>query len=1139
VVLSLTGALAQAPKEKEAAAPSKPPWQRVLQGDDAKRVELLEKQVADLEKKGRFAQAIVPVREVLAIRSRAQGEDHWETINARIKEQTYVRVAGLPREVQSDLAAALRQKGEAEEHSESGRYAQAEPLFHKIWETHRRVLGEDHPDTARCYNDLASSIEGRGDYAEAERLYQKALAICRRALGEDHPDTARCYNDLASSIDSQGKFAEAERLYQQALTICRRALGEDHPHTVYCYNNLAYSLNGQGKYAEAESLLRRALGIRRRTLGEDHPDTALSYNNLAVNLGDQGKYAEAEPLLQKALAIRRGALGEDHPDTAESYNNLAVNLHAQRRYAEEEQGLRKALAICRLALGEDDRYTATAYRNLAANLDAQGKYVEAQSLCRKALATFQSRLGQNHPATAYTYGLLAANLDAQGKNTEAEPLYRTALAMCRSTLGEDHPNTAATYNNLASHLEHRGKTAEAEVVAIAAARSYEKARLRVSFRGLERADFASHRSPLPLVATILARRGNDQDAWWNWEAGMARGLLDDLTARHSRFLTPDERRRQDDLIGQLDRLDNEISAMAGAKNLQGGQLKRLDDLKGQRLELQGRIAEIEATLIQKYKAPAGAIYALDQIQARIPADAALVGWLDLETLPDAADPRGDHWACVVRRSGAPRWIRIVGTGPNQAWTKDDDRRPSQVGELLSADIAKPWQNSLAGMAAQRLSPLEAALAARGGLPAVRHLIVLPSPAMAGIPIEALLEARPPAAPRYLISYAPSGTLFAWLQERRRESKTIGERPRRLLALGDPVPPPADEPAPKPPDQGLLVQRVEPGSHAEQAGIRPGDVLLQYAGAKLATLDDLQKQVQAGAPTARTVGVAVWRDGKMLHLTLRPGPLGVVPNSQPAAVAILAKHEGDALLRRSRGAAFDRLPGSRREVQAIADIFDWREVYVGSDASEQTLESLRARDGLGAFTVIHLATHGKIDDRSPMNSRLLLSQDKLPDPTAAYSPDSPAYDGTLSAGEVMGLWRLDAELVTLSACRSGLGRESGGEGFVGFAQAFFLAGARSVIVSLWEVDDRATSLLMTRFYQNWLGKRPGLERHLSKAQALGEAKAWLRALTQADVERELSGITRGEIRRRSSPLTASHPFDHPHDWAGFILLGDPN
>ncbi len=153
---------------------------------------------------------------------------------------------------------------------------------------------------------------------------------------------------------------------------------------------------------------------------------------------------------------------------------------------------------------------------------------------------------------------------------------------------------------------------------------------------------------------------------------------------------------------------------------------------------------------------------------------------------------------------------------------------------------------------------------------------------------------------------------------------------------------------------------------------------------------------------------------------------------------------------------------------------------------------------------------------------------------------PVVDGVLTAGEVLNTWKLHAELVTLSACQSGLGRQGGGEGFIGFAQAFFLAGARSLVVSLWEVNDQAASLLMSRFYQNWLGKRPGLDRPLSKAEAMREARDWLRGLTGAQVERELTAIARGELQRRSGPLPAAgRPFAHPHYWAGFILMGDPN
>ncbi len=357
-----------------------------------------------------------------------------------------------------------------------------------------------------------------------------------------------------------------------------------------------------------------------------------------------------------------------------------------------------------------------------------------------------------------------------------------------------------------------------------------------------------------------------------------------------------------------------------------------------------------------------------------------------------------------------------------------------------------------------------------------------------------------------------------------------------------VPPPpeqTDPPASKPPGHGLLVRVVQPGSKAANSGIQPGDVVLSYAGSKLSTRDELQKQIQTAAPKVAGIAITVWREGKTLDLKLKPGPLGVQLETKPAAELIVARSEGDALLRRTRGTRFEALPGTRREVEAIASLFKEETLLLGSDASEQELDALRSRKTLSEFSVIHLATHGKMDDLVPMHSRLLLSQDRLPDPAKELSIDRPVYDGTLTAGEVMSTWKLNADLVTLSACQTGLGRQSGGEGFVGFAQAFFLAGARSLLLSLWEVDDRATSLLMVRFYQNWLGKRDGLNKPMSKAEALHEAKVWLRTRTSQQVDAQLKEIGRGEIRVKEGRPVQAHPFEHPHYWAAFILIGDPS
>jgi len=143
-------------------------------------------------------------------------------------------------------------------------------------------------------------------------------------------------------------------------------------------------------------------------------------------------------------------------------------------------------------------------------------------------------------------------------------------------------------------------------------------------------------------------------------------------------------------------------------------------------------------------------------------------------------------------------------------------------------------------------------------------------------------------------------------------------------------------------------------------------------------------------------------------------------------------------------------------------------------------------------------------------------------------------------------------VTLSACETALGRDAGGEGFGGFTQALLMSGTRSVCLSLWKVDDTATALLMQRFYANLLGRRPGLHGPMPKADALREAKAWLRALRRAEalaVTAELSaGVARGKGAKARQPdefraaIPAGSDNDPPHAppyfWAAFVLAGDP-
>jgi len=186
-----------------------------------------------------------------------------------------------------------------------------------------------------------------------------------------------------------------------------------------------------------------------------------------------------------------------------------------------------------------------------------------------------------------------------------------------------------------------------------------------------------------------------------------------------------------------------------------------------------------------------------------------------------------------------------------------------------------------------------------------------------------------------------------------------------------------------------------------------------------------------------------------------------------------------------GAPLAELPGTAAEAGELASAFDQGvTTYLREQASEET-----AKREMGGYRYVHFATHGLLDSASPLYSSVVLSE-----PAA----DS-AEDGELEAREILDL-KLNAELVTLSACETGRGKVRPGEGLLGLSWALTAAGARTVVVSQWKVSDETTPVLMKSFYE-------GLRRGLGKAAALRVAARNL---------------------REQSP--------HPYYWAPFVLLG---
>ncbi len=216
-----------------------------------------------------------------------------------------------------------------------------------------------------------------------------------------------------------------------------------------------------------------------------------------------------------------------------------------------------------------------------------------------------------------------------------------------------------------------------------------------------------------------------------------------------------------------------------------------------------------------------------------------------------------------------------------------------------------------------------------------------------------------------------------------------------------------------------------------------------------------------------------------------------------------------------GFSLQRLPETRDEVLKIGALFGYKthdpNIKLDMDASKSEL----LKSDLGSYRFIHFATHGLLSGDIPyiLEPALVLSQ------PGNRSPE----DGFLKMSEILE-FKLNADAVVLSACKTALGKEIAGEGIVGLSRAFMLAGSKSVIVSLWSVESNSTAVLMKSFYSHL---KPGT----SREEALRLAKQELK--NQSLASTDLSRGVKITGRDKKIQTGASHPFF----WAPFILIGE--
>jgi CHAT domain-containing protein/tetratricopeptide (TPR) repeat protein len=940
-----------------------------------------------------------------------------------------------------------------------GEYMAAEPLYRRAIEIRRMALGENHPDFAGSLSNLGELYRAMGDFVKAERLLLQAIRIFRATLGESHPAFATGLNNLAGLYQTLGDNLAAEQLFRQVVEIRREVLGESHPGFATSLHNLAWQYQAMGNYTAAIPLLQRALEIRRKALGNNHPDVATSANILAVLYFEMGNYDEAIPLLHQALEIRRKALGEKHPLFAESLNFLARLHEKMEDYETAQSFLRQALEINRAALGEAHPNSAGSLNDLALLYIAMGNYAAADPLLRQAMEFDRKVLGENHPDFATGLQNLAGLYKLSGNYTASEPLLQQAVEIRRKVLGENHPDFARILWHLAGlyavtarekdaiALMEQAAAIEDRIIGQVCSISSEGQRMAYFMTVQKNFDgFLSFivRYPYPpavcsALGLVLRRKAI------GIEAGMA--LRDAVVGGRYPSLEPKLR----ELTITRMQIAQKTLAGPGPEDLSTHQ-QLLAEWEARKEKLEAELARQipEMNLEQKLRDVGRQAVALALSEAAVLVEFVRFNIFDFKAVPARGESQWKpaRYLAFVLPAREPDNVQMINLG--------DAKRIDQMIATFRTAIIKPFTGEDE---------------TRGG----RGLGALPSEMIGKSAIGDGTTLR--------------AAIFDPLLP------AFGNRKRLLLA----------------PDGDLtrLPFEVLPTCDGRR-------LIDDYQISYLSTGRDVLRF--GAAPSGRPAEplVAADPDFNLSGVETQPHSIGAALRGRPSRDTYI--NDLDSLA---------ELPGTREEGEHIASMLGVKP-WLGKDVLEARIKDCRSP------RILHLATHGFFlanQERDPnkelrdlgalgwqsggslgrmsgpgmknplLRSGLVLAGFK----TWLKEEDLPieAEDGILTAEDVSGLDLLATELVVLSACETGLGEVRRGEGVFGFRRAFVLAGAKTLVMSLWKVPDEQTQELMEEFYRRILTGQP-------RAEAL-----------------------------RKAQLGMKKKYPDPFYWGAFICQGDPS
>lgn len=957
-------------------------------------------------------------------------------------------------------------------------------------------------DAAHCYNHISSNYNLMSRLDSAETYARKALSLVSGSGADDPTEEIRSCTLLGLVSARRARYDAARRWLERARALSLHpAVGTAMQSTVI--GSLGYLYDDLGEYDRAIALYREGLERISGRSRADKEQIAKLYNNLGYSYTNKGLYDRALEYYRKELETGLEIKGSDHPVVAGAYINIGSGYYRKGDWGEAMLYFRKSLDIVLRILGEDHNMAALNYDNIGLCNIRLGFYEEAISSLRKAAEIKKKIAGPGHPGVAETYKHLGSVYAEMNDYPAALGYVERALDIQRAGLGSSHPRLADTYNRLSEYYIEQGR----HEVALG---YIDRAREVIT---------ASSASRHPALAVAYTLRGRAQFRMGRTDAGLA-------DIREALQILGDEFEPADLLSNpSLRSLSYPFYAVTTLYE-KAKMLHRLGMEHGQ----QAAFPYLEASLstcillsqlldlLQSEYINERSKLAITEKSHAVYEQALQVSY-DLYRVTDDEYYLKEAFA-FAEKSKARVLLEQLGRNNVQQYAGIPD-------SLVRYEQDLKYRTNQIRVEIDRTLSSDTSLTAR--LPALRDSLFRLKRQF-GQHVEFLKNKYPRYHRlRYMNYVHPVAEIQSELSpDEAIVEYVVGEagsfafiitanrfRLHRLEKVED-----LDTQIAR--FKETIFRKDKPGYHLSARNLYK--ILIEPFREDLAdksTLYIVPDKRLALLPFGALLSKEIPEAGSWRHLPylVREFAIATLPSVTLAEMAKKRKrHSYDTELlafapvfagqvmakelsnrRTTERHNWPHLPFSLEEVEEITALFKerqniWDSIWNSGRYRTFTMDRATERtfkraSGAGA-RYIHLATHAFVSDMASDSAGI------------AFHPASGGGDdGVLYAREIYNL-SLDSELVVLSACETGGGSVIRGEGVMGLSRAFQYAGSRSLLASLWKIDDRSTSSLMLHFY-----------RHLTE------------------------GTTKPEsLRMAQLELIENIRFAHPYHWASFILIG---